>query len=251
MRRVWVGLFGVAVLGLAAGAVAQTAPAMHAEPAVAMSASVAMNFSDLPDAPEAAIQPDASLRIAPRYHLDIQAGETAQTLDVRQKYVLAAYQDVNGNIVGPSFLAAAFSQLINSDPKYGTNLGAFGQRYGAAILRETSQQMLYGGVGDALFHDDPRYYILGDGHGIFRRAWYAATRVVITRTDAGGERFNTPLVLGYLGAAALTQAYYPAPSRGAGAVFRGYGGSLGGVALGFGYHEFLGDALRIAHLKRD
>jgi len=137
------------VLGLAAGAVAQTAPAMHAEPAVAMSASVAMNFSDLPDAPEAAIQPDASLRIAPRYHLDIQAGETAQTLDVRQKYVLAAYQDVN------------------------------------------------------------------------------------------------------LGAAALTQAYYPAPSRGAGAVFRGYGGSLGGVALGFGYHEFLGDALRIAHLKRD
>ena len=249
MRRDWVGLLGVAVLGLAVGAVAQTAPAMHAEPVAAMSTSVA---EDLPDAPMAATaQTETPMRVAPRYHLDIQADETAQSLDIRQKYVLAAYQDVNGNIVGPSFLAAAFSQLLNSDPKYGTNLGAFGQRYGAAILRETSQQMLYGGVGDSLFHDDPRYYILGDGHGIFRRAWYAATRVVITRTDDGGERLNAPLLLGYLGAAALTQAYYPAPSRGAGIVFKTYGGSLGGVALGFGYHEFLGDALRIAHLKRD
>ena len=224
-------------------------PGMHAESATAMSAS------GLPDAPEPATQTapagQSAMRIAPRYHLDIQADETAQTLDVKQKYVQAVYQDVKGNIVGPTFLAAAFSQLINSDPKYGTDKGAFGQRYGAAILRETSQQILYGGVGDSLFHDDPRYYILGDGHGIVRRVWYAATRVVVTRTDSGGEALNSPLLLGYLGAAALTQTYYPAPSRGASKVFEGYIGSLGGVALGFGYHQFLGDALRIAHLKRD
>jgi len=254
VRRDLVGLLAVAVLGLAGSAAAQSARVDVMDTA-AMPAT-AMSTSGLPDAPEPATQPAATpagqtMRIAPRYHLDIQADETSQTLNVRQKYVLAAYQDVNGNIVGPSFLAAAFSQLLNSDPKYGTDKGAFGQRYGAAILRETSQQILYGGVGDSLFHDDPRYYILGDGHGIVRRVWYAATRVVVTRTDSGGEALNSPLLLGYLGAAALTQTYYPAPSRGASKVFEGYIGSLGGVALGFGYHQFLGDALRIAHLKRD
>jgi len=145
---------------------------------------------------------------------------------------------------------AGYSHLMNSDPKYGTDKGAFGERYGAIILRETSQAILSGGVGDVIFRDDPRYYVLGDGHGIKQRAWYAVTQVFVTRTDAGGHRWNAPLLLGYLGAAALTQTYYPPTSQGAGVVFKTYGGSLGGAALGFGYHEFLGDALRIAHIRK-
>jgi hypothetical protein len=214
----------------------------------------------LPEAPQPSIASGEKtqatlprLRTAPRYHLDIQQDEIAQPLSAGQKIKLAAYQDVNGNILIPSLLVAGISHALNSDPKYGTDKGAFGERYGATILRETSQAILSTGVGDAIFHDDPRYYVMGDGHSIKRRVWYAATQVFVTRTDVDGERqrWNAPLLLGYLGAAALTQTYYPPTSQGASVVFRTYGTSLGGAALGFGYHEFLGDALRIAHLKKE
>ena len=76
-------------------------------------------------------------------------------------------------------------------------------------------------------------------------------RIVSTRSDDGEQRFNSPEILGYLAASALTQAYYPPASRGARTVFTGYGLSLGAAALGFEFHEFFGDALRAVHLKRD
>ncbi len=49
----------------------------------------------------------------------------------------------------------------------------------------------------------------------------------------------------------MTQLYYPSASQGPRAVFGGFGLSLGAAALGFEFHEFLGDALRATHLKRD
>ena len=43
----------------------------------------------------------------------------------------------------------------------------------------------------SLTREDPRYYTLGRLHGgFFRRAGYALTRLVITRSDSGGTMFN-------------------------------------------------------------
>jgi hypothetical protein len=268
VQRQWIGLLSV-VVGLAGSAAAQSVPEMHAAPVVAMSMSEPADLSNLPDAPapaaahstdtpEPATQmetvPSAQrlpqVRIAPRYDLYIQQGMTSQTLNGSQKFALASLQIVNGNIFITGLVSAGWSQLLNSNPKYGTDRGAFGERYGAAILRESSQSIFASGFGAVIFHDDPRYYILGDGHSIARRAWYAATRVVVTRTDTGTERWNAPLLLGYIVAAALTQTYYPSTSKGAVAVATTYGASLGGSALGFGYHEILGDVLRVTHLKK-
>jgi len=244
-----VGFLGIAgLLSLAAPLAAQTGLKAADSPVIAENV--------LPEAPEpaaaAAGQPIGhGSAVAPRYTLYINPGQMAQPLDANQKMGLAALQIVNGNIFATSLLSAGWSQLINSDPKYGTDRGAFGQRYGAAILRESSQSLLAGGVMAVVFHDDPRYYVLGDGHGVAHRTWYAVTRVFVTRSDAGTERANLPLLVGYLGAAALTQPYYPEPSRGAGKVFSTYGASLGGSALGYAFHEFLGDGLRLTHIKRD
>jgi len=259
VQRQWIGLLGV-VIGLAGSATAQNVPEMHAAPIAAMSVSA---VADLPDAPvpaeaqstDAPAAPTANVgqavRIAPRYDLYIQQGMTSQPLNGSQKFALASLQMVNGNIFITGLVSAGWSHLLNSNPKYGTDRGAFGERYGAAILRESSQSIFASGFGAVIFHDDPRYYILGDGHSIARRAWYAATRVAVTRTDSGGERWNAPLLLGYIVAAALTQTYYPSTSKGAVAVATTYGASLGGSALGFGYHEILGDVLRVTHLKKD
>ena len=46
------------------------------------------------------------------------------------------------------------------------------------------------------------------------RAGYAASRLVVTRSDKGTEQFNISEIGGNLAAAAISNAYYPAPERG-------------------------------------
>ena len=41
------------------------------------------------------------------------------------------------------------------------------------------------------------------------RRWYAATRVLVTKTDSGSSRFNFSEFLGNGGVAALGNLYYP------------------------------------------
>ncbi len=54
---------------------------------------------------------------------------------------------------------------------------------------------MVGGVGPALFPQDSRFYTLGHG-GFRKRAFYAASRVLITRTDGGSETFNFSKIIG-------------------------------------------------------
>jgi hypothetical protein len=60
----------------------------------------------------------------------------------------------------------------------------------------------------SLFREDPRYFRLGEGSA-WHRAGYAATRILVTRTDSGSRRFNTSEVLGNGITAAIGNAYYP------------------------------------------
>ncbi|MBI3696099.1 MAG: hypothetical protein HY238_14810 [Acidobacteria bacterium] len=48
---------------------------------------------------------------------------------------------------------------------------------------------------------------------MLRRAEYALSRVVVTRTDAGGRRFNFTEFLGNGAAAAISNLYRPAEYR--------------------------------------
>jgi hypothetical protein len=189
--------------------------------------------------------------IAPKYTFYIPDNERSVPLATADKVRLFGVEEVGGFTFTTALLAAGWEQVINGNPKYGTDAGAFGERLGIAYVRQSSQAFFTEAVGDTLLHDDPRYYVMGRNHSFGRRFAYAAMRVVTIRGDDGGQRPNVPLVLGYLGASALTQAYYPPSSRGAGVVFGGWALSLSAAALGFEFHEFLGDALRVTHIKRD
>jgi hypothetical protein len=189
--------------------------------------------------------------IASKYTFYIPDNKKSVPLTSADKWRLVGVEEVGGFTFVTAILAAGFEQVTNGNPKFGTDAGAFGMRLGAAYIRQSSQAVFTEGIGDTLLHDDPRYYVMGRNHRFARRVFYAATRVVSTRSDNGQQKFNAPEVLGYLGASALTQAYYPSSSRGAGVVFGGWALSLSAAALGFEFHEFLGDALRVTHIKRD
>jgi len=231
-----------------AGATGATAQGATAQPARGGSAGTTTAMADT----EGSTAHHRRVReIASKYTFYIPDNEKSVPLTNADKWRLVGVESVGGFTFATALLAAGWEQVLNANPKYGTDTGAFGERLAAAYVRQTSQAVFTEGIGDTLLHDDPRYYAMGRNHRFGRRVFYAATRVISTRSDTGGQKFNAPEILGYLGASALTQAYYPASSRGADVVFGGWGLSLGAAALGFEFHEFLPDALRVVHLKKD
>ena len=146
--------------------------------------------------------------------------------------------------------AAGWEQLWNSSPNYGTDSGAFGQRLGAAALRGVSEGVFSNSLFAPLFHEDPRYYVMGRGHPFFKRLVYSGTRAIITRTDSGHNTPNFSLIAGNLAGSALTIPYYPPLNTSFKEVMITFGGSVGGSALGFVVDEFIVDALIDLHIKK-
>lgn len=215
----------------------------------------------LPDAPDPAsntatpfdaqASPVTSSSVAPRFAFIIEPGQQAQPLHGMQKVTYGLHDAFSPlQLVGIT-VSAGWSHLIDSQPHYGHNSVAFGKREGAAALRSTVQTMATDALFSPIFHDDPRYYVLGDGHHFVNRVFYAASRVVWVRSSYSMKnRINAPLLLGYGSAAGLNNLYYPDGDRGAKNTFQNWGTSLVGAALGFEVDEFLGDALRIVHLRK-
>lgn len=216
------------------------------EGADSSSSSVDSHFDSAPIAQTAPQRAAAS-----RWDTVIAPGQQAPALSSQDKFLMGARDSVSPSSMMGWLFSAGWSHLLDTSPNYGTDKGAFGQRLGAAAIRDASEDMLSNSVMASAFHEDPRYYKMGrQGHSITHRAIYAATRVFITKSDSGRETANLSLITGNLEAAALTNAYYPARNRTAGRTMLTFGSSLGGAALGFGVSEFLDDALELAHLKK-
>jgi hypothetical protein len=179
----------------------------------------------------------------------IPAGWQAQRLNVAGKIRMGATDLYSFENFGAIVLSAGYEQIFNSEPNYGKGAGAFGQRVGAAAVREASQGVFTDMVFGSLLREDTRYYQEGPGRNPVHRTLYAITRPFVTRTDGGAETINGALLLGYAAAAAITPAYYPAENRNFHDTLSTYGGSIGGAALGFFVSEFSTDVLQALHLK--
>jgi len=145
---------------------------------------------------------------------------------------------------------AGYEQATNGRPNYGTNSTAFGKRFGAVVAHGVSNGVFSNSFFAPIFHEDPRYYIMGPGHSFFKRIIYAGTRSIISRTDSGKTIPNFSLIAGDAAGAALTIVYYPSINTTTTEVLSSLGTSLGGSAFGYVVDEFLVDALIDLHLKK-
>jgi hypothetical protein len=187
--------------------------------------------------------------LATRSDITIYPGQVAPPLSAHDKEVMGFKQSFTlFSLIGWT-TSAAYTHLINGTPNYGTDSGAFGERLGAAALRNTSQNIFGNVVFAPLFHEDPRYYKMGKGHNVVKRVAYAATRAIITRADDGHATPNYSLISGRVFGAALTNAYYPDRNRNFSQTAQTFGTSMAGGAIGFVVTEFLDEALEITHLK--
>jgi hypothetical protein len=214
------------------------------------SADTASNSTDAEGTSLEQIPAKAPLKHAPHLRMIIAPGEIADPMTVHDKVVSGFKDSFSPSSAAGWLSTAGWQQLRNSSPNYGTDAGAFGQRLGAATIRATSEGLFRESVFAPLFHEDPRYYIMGKGHPFFKRIVYASTRSIITRTDSGHATPNFARLAGNAAGSALTIPYYPAQNTTFSAVASTFGGSLGGSALSFVVDEFLVDALVDLKLKK-
>lgn len=245
---------GLLVLSLALSALAhgQSTPAASVPNAPVPSKAWAPSFSALDlDPRRAEVTQNESSHFEyskPFMHRVVPAGLGPQPLTSEQKIRLSLQSRISLGGVGSSILSAGEQQLFNSRPHYGTDSGAFGQRLGAAELKQVTESFFSYGVYAAAFHEDPHYYVMGPGpgHTVVHRAIYSASRAVLTSTDEGNTSINWAKLAGEATAVGLTNTYYPREDSGFADTMGAYGSSLAGTVLGLELHEFLPDLVRLA-----
>ena len=162
-------------------------------------------------------------------------------LTVKQKFALFAKETFDPFTFAEVAAGAGVSQAHNGDPVYGRGGGAYADRFGAAFADVATQNFFSDALLASWFHEDPRYFRRGPEFSFWSRVGYAISRVVVTRTDSGKNRFNFSGILGMSMGIALSNAYYPDPSVNGPEVASRFGTSLAASSVGNLLPEFWPD----------
>ena len=152
-----------------------------------------------------------------------------QPLTSGEKFRLAIVNSVSPGTFLGSALGAGIGQAADSPAGYGQGASAYGQRFGASMAKSAGNNLIGRYFLSSVLHDDPRYFVMGDG-SLKESFKYALRRVVIVRKDDGTEAFNWPGVIGPLAAAGLANTYMPNAQRTVGYTFENYGWSIAAYA---------------------
>jgi hypothetical protein len=129
-------------------------------------------------------------------------------LTARQKLKIATKDTFDWPLL---FIGAGYAglyQMENQNPSFGQGVEGYARRYATSYADQAMGNMMTEGIMPALLREDPRYF--RKAHGSTRsRLAYSITRIFVTRTDAGGERFNFSEVVGNSIAVAVSNTYYP------------------------------------------
>ena len=175
----------------------------------------------LPDAPQAQtsgqqFEPSArqmaSLPPPRKYAQVIEPGQTPQKFSPIDKVIFSFTEVARPITAIPVLYSASYEQLFQTDPKYGNDSAAYGQKIGASLLRRTTLRVYSDGIFAAAFHQDPRFYRTAQGSYV-HRGWFAARQAFIRRSDDGVNQINYSGLVGRAVSAVTVLGYYPSPSR--------------------------------------
>ena len=129
-------------------------------------------------------------------------------LTTKQKFTIAVKDSFDGTVVGLAGGFALLYQAQNAHRNFGQGMKGFAQYFAAAYGDQVIGNAMTEAIFPSLLKEDPRYFRQGHG-SVGHRIGYALTRVLITKTDAGGARFNFSEVVGNTVTAYIGNAYYP------------------------------------------
>jgi hypothetical protein len=145
-----------------------------------------------------------------------------QPITPREKFTIAAHDSFDPfNWVLAGVYAGVY-QWQHDYRQWGQGGQAYAKRYGATFADGAISTYISEGILPTLLHEDPRYFRLGTGTK-WHRIGYAMTRVLVTKTDSGGDRFNNSEIEGNLIAVAISNLYYPSLNRTVGNTLEKFG----------------------------
>jgi hypothetical protein len=129
-------------------------------------------------------------------------------ITAKQKITIAAKDSFDWPVFPTAAAFAALYQIENQNPSFGQGMAGYAKRFGTAYGDQMIGNMMTEGLIPAVFHQDPRYFRLGEG-SVRHRAVYALEQIVSARMDSGHRSFNFSEWGGNSLAAAISNAYYP------------------------------------------
>jgi hypothetical protein len=136
------------------------------------------------------------------------AGEPVdQPLSVKAKVRLHAQQTASVGFVAEMAVYAGVLHWMDTPREWGQGAAPYGKRVASAAGATAIRNVFAFGL-DSTLREDPRYRPSGHGN-VFRRIGHAARETVVTRTDRGHTRFATWRFGSALGAAYLSNVWYP------------------------------------------
>ena len=190
------------------------------------------------------------LGIIPNFRA-VSAGTLLPPQTVKEKFVTASQDSFDySSIVVPAAIAG-ISLADNSVPEFHKGAAGYGRYFWHSFTDQTIENYMVEFVVPTIHHEDTRYYTLGKG-GFVKRAGYALSRAVITRSDSGHAIFNAGEVIGAGAAAGISDLYYPQSQRNFGQTGQRWGTNVGIDAGTFVFKEFWPDINHILfHGKKE
>jgi hypothetical protein len=234
-------LFLISLTFTAAG-ISQTTQGLPAEEAAAA----------LPDAPQSQtagqqFEPSAhqmaTLPPPRKYAQVIEPGQEPDKFSPVDKVIFSFTEVARPITLLPALYSASYEQLFQTDPKYGNDSAAYGEKIGAALLRRATLRVYSDGIFAAAFHQDPRYYRVGSG-SLVHRGLLSAREAFVRRSDDGVNQINYSGLIGRAASAVTVLGYYPSPSRTGKVVGLTFGTSIASDMGGNLVLEFLPNIIR-------
>jgi len=226
----------------------RSSPAARETAPLCASEGFAQSQPEIPPAPQSSAteQPKRILGLMPNYRA-VSAGAIPPPPTPKQAFKIATQNSFDYSAFIFVGVTSVMAWGTDSHPQLRSGIAGYGRYYWRGFLDKADGNYLVIFALPTVFHQDERYYAMGKG-GFFKRAIYAASRVLITPNYHGHNTFNTSEVLGRGISQAISASYYPSQDRSAGALAVKYGWAMGRDALTNVFREFWPDiATHVLH----
>ncbi|HEX4751206.1 MAG TPA: hypothetical protein VH302_16820 [Bryobacteraceae bacterium] len=169
-------------------------------------------------------------------------------LTAKRKILIATKDSFAYPLVFIGAAYAALYQYDDSHPEFGQGVAGYVRRFATSYSDQVIGNFMTEGIYPSLLHQDPRYFRMAHG-SVKGRAWYAISRIVLTKSDAGHTQINFSELIGNGTATAIGLSYYP-DDRDAGDFLQNWATQLGTDALSQIGKEFWPDIKRWLRHKR-
>jgi len=142
----------------------------------------------------------------------VSTDEELPPQSVKEKFVTATEDSFDYSSLFIPLMLTAYDMGTDATPEFHQGAAGFGRYFWHNAVDQTSENYMVEFIVPSITHEDTRFYTLGRGT-IMKRAVYALSRTVITRSDSGKEVFNASEVIGAGASSGLSSLYYPSRER--------------------------------------